>query len=152
MVGDGSRCFMGYNFYPLVDNGSTLTHSCYAVAGVLLSGVKFVLPFFIFTARAERMNMSSDKDRAGRRQAKKMLVDAEVIRILQEYNLMFDEMEKTLQEELIAIRLLRREEQGPGMVFETAVKLLERKSNRSVREDAVLAYAKKRLRELHKAG
>jgi hypothetical protein len=73
----------------------------------------------------------------------------EAVKILNEYELILEEIEMMLATELIAVHLVREKKQyDPAMIFEMAMGLLERKRNRTIREDAILAYAKKRLREL----
>jgi hypothetical protein len=156
MVGDGSRCFMGYNFYPFVYNGSTLTHSGCAVAGVLLSGVKLCSLFYFYGGRkgSEGKTMTIINLTTGRQgtrttaQETQAMSDADIVRMFEEYDLMLEEIENLLQEELLAIHLMRkRSDREPRLIFETAVRLLERKKNRSIKQEAILAYARKKLEE-----
>jgi hypothetical protein len=87
---------------------------------------------------------------AGRKRAKApAMSDAEMVQIIRESDLMFEEIENLLQEELLAIHLMRKQnDREPTMIFETAVRLLERKKNRSIKQEAILAYARKKLMEL----
>jgi hypothetical protein len=79
--------------------------------------------------------------------------DAKIIETLRECDLMLEELEDLLQEELLAIYLMRKQNnQEPLLIFETAVRLLERKKNRSIKQEAILAYAKKKLKEVTTAG
>jgi hypothetical protein len=83
---------------------------------------------------------------AGRKRSE--TADADVVKSFQEYDLMLEEIENILQEELIAVHLMRKKEWlEPVVIFETAVRLLERKKNRSIKEEAILAYARKKLEE-----
>jgi HJR/Mrr/RecB family endonuclease len=94
--------------------------------------------------------MSMINHRAGREgkgPKDRTMTQAEVRDIQGEIYLMLDEMAKMVEEELIAIRLMQKyDPQDPQKVFETTVQYLERKSYRSVNQDAVLAYARKQLR------
>jgi hypothetical protein len=115
-------------------------------------------PFFIFTAGAGKdlkvkimtiINMTAGRQEKRSKRAKAAeLADAQIVQIIEEYDLMLEEIENLLHEELIAIHLMRKyDRQNPALVFETAVRFLERKTNRSIQQDAVLAYARKKLKE-----
>jgi hypothetical protein len=62
-------------------------------------------------------------------------------------DLLLGEMERTMTLELLSMTMVR--EKGPPYdektLLELAVKIFERKQNRSVREDAVLAWARKEI-------
>jgi hypothetical protein len=111
-------------------------------------------PFFIFTGAGKDQGtvMSIINAAAGRKRTKwAAMADAQIVKIIEEYDLMLQEIENLLQEELIAIGLMRRyDRQDPVLVFETAIRFLERKKNRSIRQDAILAYARKKLKEAQK--
>lgn len=74
---------------------------------------------------------------------------AEVTKLLKEYNFMLDEIETMLTTELITIYIVREKKQyDPIRISEMAVRLLELKKNRTMCEDAILAYARKRLEKV----
>jgi hypothetical protein len=60
-----------------------------------------------------------------------------------EMGLLLEELERTLTMELLAIAMVRKK--GPpydvGSILEMAIRVLGRKKNRSIREEAVLAWA-----------
>jgi hypothetical protein len=90
--------------------------------------------------------MSESKITAGR--DGKPIRTAEAIKLMKEYDLMLEEIEMMLTTELITIHLVREKKQyDPIMISEMAVRLLELKKNRTMCEDAVLAYARKKLFE-----
>jgi hypothetical protein len=75
--------------------------------------------------------------------------DAAALKSMREYDLLLVELQTILEEELLAVYLLRkRGPHDPKAILKLAIRLLIRKKNRTVRQDAVLAYAKKQLREL----
>jgi hypothetical protein len=61
--------------------------------------------------------------------------------------LLFEELTRTLSLELLAIEMVRKK--GPPYdveaILRMAIRMLERKANRSFREDAVLAWARREL-------
>jgi hypothetical protein len=75
--------------------------------------------------------------------------DAAALKSMREYDLLLEELRTILEEELLAIYFLR--ERGiydPKAILKYAIRMLSRKNNRTMRQDAILAYAKKQLRGL----
>ena len=73
--------------------------------------------------------------------------------ILNEFNFLLEEVETLLEEQLIAVDFLKaagKEERAAAlpMVLKIPIRLLVGKKNRTMRQEAILAYAKMRLREL----
>jgi hypothetical protein len=68
---------------------------------------------------------------------------------MREYDLLLVELQTILEEELLAIYFLqKRRICDPKAILKYTIRMLGRKGHRSIRQDAVLAYAKKQLREL----
>jgi hypothetical protein len=141
MVGDGSRCLWGYNFYPfrlkrerahpflltLLQASNGMESSC--------------VPFFYFYSESGKDQIMS---RAGIR-----ISDATALKMVREYDLLLEELQTILEEELLAIYFLqKRGICDPKAILKYAIRMLGRKNHRTMRQDAVLAYAKKQLREL----
>jgi hypothetical protein len=95
------------------------------------------------TSNIERPTSNGEKKNEGKKKAE--------IRLLTEFDLLLEEVERLLTEELIAVHLLRKSHRpcDPAAILNIPVRLLREKKNRSIREDAILAYAEKRLKELN---
>ncbi len=73
--------------------------------------------------------------------------------VLNEFNFLLEEVETLLEEQLIAVDFLKaagKDERTAAlpMVLKIPIRLLVGKKNRTMRQEAILAYAKMRLREL----
>jgi hypothetical protein len=85
---------------------------------------------------------------AGRR-----IESAKAMEILKDFNLLLEEVETLLEEELIAVHFMKiadREKQAAALpaILKMPIRLLVGRKNRTMRQEAILAYAKMRLREL----
>jgi hypothetical protein len=85
---------------------------------------------------------------AGRR-----IESAKAMEILKDFNLLLEEVETLLEEELIAVHFMRmadQEKQAESLptILKMPIRLLVGRKNRTMRQEAILAYAKMRLREL----
>jgi hypothetical protein len=85
---------------------------------------------------------------AGRR-----IESAKAMEIMKDFNLLLEEVETLLEEELIAVHFMRladREKQAAAlpMILKMPIRLLVGRKNRTMRQEAILAYAKKKLMEL----
>jgi hypothetical protein len=77
------------------------------------------------------------------------------IEMMQEYSLLLDEMTMMLDGKIVAECLVKKHSENtpPNQddfrsALELAIRLLKPKQNRNFKEDAILAYAEKRLREM----
>jgi hypothetical protein len=111
---------------------------------------RVVLSFLFLHYGVERIrrNMTIINSAAG--QTNKQIHSTQSPKMLQEFNLLLDEIETKLEEELIAIHLLRKSEQpfDPKMILELAIQIFSRKKNRTIKEESILAYAQTRLKQL----
>jgi hypothetical protein len=85
---------------------------------------------------------------AGRR-----IESAKAMEIMKDFHLLLEEVETLLEEELIAVHFMRmadREKQVETlpMILKMPIRLLVGRKNRTMRQEAILAYAKKKLMEL----
>jgi hypothetical protein len=85
---------------------------------------------------------------AGRR-----IESAKAMEIMKDFNLLLEEVETLLEEELIAVHFMRladQEKQAEAlpMILKMPIRLLVGRKNRTMRQEAILAYAKKKLMEL----
>jgi hypothetical protein len=94
----------------------------------------------------ESEHSTSNEEKKNRRARRE-----EGVRLLAEFDLLLEEVERLLTEELIAVHLLRKSNRpcDPAAILNIPIRLLRDKKNRSIREDAILAYAEKRLKELN---
>ena len=157
MVGDGFLYFKGIQLivHPFVIKGSTLIHSSCAVAGVRVNGTELCFLFLFLLSKTERIRaknmMESKVTTAGVKDRGSELVEKREFNI--KYELLLDEAEGLLIEELIEVRYLRYADHQERVdafskVLMLPVRLLVGKKNRTIRQEAILAYAKKKLREL----
>ena len=156
MVGDGFLYFKGIQLivHPFVIKGSTLIHSSCAVAGVRVNGTELCFLFLFLLTKTERIrakNMMEPKITAGGKDRGSELVAKRKFNL--KYELLLDEAEGLLIEELIEVRYLRNADDKERVdafskVLMLPVRLLVGKKNRTIRQEAILAYAKKKLREL----
>jgi hypothetical protein len=111
-------------------------------------GVDWLAPSFFYSRKVAIMAKKNDKQ-CGRISRKAAMV------MMKEYSLLLDEMAMMLEEKLLPAQLLKKQSENtlPNQddfrsLLEFAIRLLKPKSNRNFKEDAILAYAEKRLREL----
>ena len=86
--------------------------------------------------------------RQGRR-----IESARAMAVLKDFDSLLEEIQTLLKEHLIAVDFLKaagKEERAAALpiVLKIPIRLLVGKKNRSMRQEAILAYAKMRLREL----
>jgi hypothetical protein len=85
--------------------------------------------------------------------ADRRIESAKAMEIMKDFNLLLEEVETLLEEELIAVHFMRmadREKQAEAlpMILKMPIRLLVGRKNRTMRQEAILAYAKKKLMEL----
>ena len=73
--------------------------------------------------------------------------------VLKDFDSLLEEIQTLLEEQLIAVEFLKaagKEERAAAlpMVLKIPIRLLVGRKNRTMRQEAILAYAKMRLREL----
>jgi hypothetical protein len=141
MVGDGSRCLWGYNSYPFRLKRERAHPFVTALLQAFLRVESSCVPFFYFYSE-------SGKEQ-GAIMAGIRMSDSAALKMVQEFDLLLEELETMLENELIAIHLVRKEKRyDPAMILDTAVRLLSGKKKRTIKEDAILAYAEFQLRKL----
>lgn len=84
---------------------------------------------------------------------RRRIESAKAMEILKDFDSLIEEVEMLLEEQLIGVCFLRKagkEKQAAALptVLKIPIRLLVGRKNRTMRQEAILAYAKKKLMEL----